>query len=1175
METPEALRRIDACLATVMEHLTAPQAGSWLGWPKPAYLSSALAALDEGIDLFAAHACPGPQNEAFASAAMRLFFSSLYLGSIERAKAVVRHTDALGDEPENRLKDAYGAFYLMHYSLRTGKVMEAREAYLEIQRVERIPEGLMGPDTAGRTFPAIYDARWAPPPRGCAGIEIMLPSPPLMVRSYSIAAPDAGDRFPLQYVNGREGFRGILASAEVNRLRAFAVTSEPLKAQMSFDSAMSRNRYGPSAGVLVPALCTMSSAWARVGDSERAAEILERLPPEPWPVRPVYGQLKLLCLQEANRIAGRLDTALEIHRAWPSGGLRELQAVPWAIGTARLAGSLCKAGAMRDAERMAEGLFALGGDLSLEAIRVQTALGIMDAFAARGRFRKAEKLCRAIESSGSGFHPSMIWTLFRGEADKLRLDARAILSARLAAKGRPARRLQRPPSPRFPRSSETASPDAADFARAAADGRGPGYGAEYGECLARAVKAEAAACAAADSLAAANADAAHAASLCEAAAEASRTGRLGLGTDTGYYSDYGFGYGAPPAVYLEEGPPPPSLQPPSWVPRRRRVSVLERPCPLPGPLTGTPAALNGSPPGTPGGRTGIPAPASGSRTGIPAPASGSRHVRGSGRGTRGRLSDPASDSRFAASGPFPGSPSGNPAALPGSPSVSRGPLAAHPSGSPAGAPGPPAGVLPATAPESRSPGSYGQGSHGAGAFGQGTYGEGSLGQGSWGAGAYGQGSWGAGRYGQGSWGSARYVQDDSGPRSLRPVRLAWNRAPSPGALELPPRAAAKAAAIISLRVDALLRRGAPLAAARALSFFDSLPQTDASACARFNLAAKTISSFGREGDLRSACALYRAVAMSETASRYPGRLCVPGLTLINACLEAGSPEPAAEVFARLPLELAPADWLPELGEAARRTIRSLLPGGDFDWAEALHREMSRLGDSPEAAALRARASLDLVLALEGAGLSDRSLAAFRKMSASSGNPEAEKARILALRSLFPAAAGNGRRERALALLNTADTLCGPMEARLMRARALSAGSRVPCPPRGRSRRATSREALAGERVGLRLSGPIPPPSARRPPKIPPPATEPPPSSPASSQASLRHPDAVPLPSCGGPALRLGPFPTPPSASQTPPPSQPPSPSLPPSGSGTPGDSGGAPVPSGTGSRAAPTPGNFP
>jgi hypothetical protein len=840
-----------------MRHVTAPLPGYVFGTGSTAP-PGPLAALDEGIGIFAANACEHDPGGSFANIAMRLFFTSLYLGSHERARKIRRLASALGDGDGNTLRSAYASFFLMHYALRTGDIPQANDAYLELQRVERIPRGLMGPEAGSRTLLSVYDGRWTPAADTRGRMEIVLPSPPLLVRSYSLTGKPPGDRFPLQYVNGREGFRGILAGAEINRIRALALSLEPAKAQAVFDSAISRKRFGGGAALLVPAVCTAACAWAKVGDVRNAQETLSLLPPEPWPVRPVYGELKRLCIVEGHRFAGRLDMALEAYKSWPSEYLNEFRAVPWAIGTKRLAESLCKAGAVADAERLVRGMVGPGGgDVSVEALRARTLMDIMDTYAARGRFRKAGKLLREIESIGTGFHPSVAWTLYRGEVEQMKLDACARLSARLAAKGRPAPRPAELPLPAGPAAAAWPPADAEEFALAALNGRGPGYGADYADTLAAAVQAEA-----------------KAASLALDPSDAGAARPAGTWT--------------------------------GWFPEN------------------------------------VP----------PIPDGGSAFPAGPGQAPTA---------------------TGYPWALPGGDPV----------------PGP-----------RRTASALGLPEDGAG------------------------------------WPKGALASSLAAPALRMPDSPAEPPPPSRIARRCPPEAAGRAAAILAGRVESLLRRGSSREAARALAAFENLPHTGDAATARFGLGSKIIAVFGVEGDLRSACALYRSLAMSPGAAYGPWLMCRPALALMNASLAAGAPGTAADVFEGLRLDEAPPDMIPELGEAAWRTVRSLLLCGGSDRAESLHREMSRLGTAPRAASFTALAALDLVLAFESAGLTDKSMAVYLRMESSPELPEAERARGLALRAMLSTAARSGLCDRARALKSTVESFGNPQDAHFLRVRAL-------------------------------------------------------------------------------------------------------------------------------------------
>ncbi|MDR1042173.1 MAG: hypothetical protein LBR80_18795 [Deltaproteobacteria bacterium] len=814
MDTNTALRRIEANIRTVMAHVVSrsPSEDN-LGAPSMA-TEAALEALDEGIEIFARSATGKDPDGAFVRAAMRLFYCCLYLGSIWRAKLVRELAKSLGDGDANQLRHAYTSYFLMHWAIRTGDIPEAKLAYSELQSIERIPRALEGPDAWKATVTSVFDAHWQPARRSGGRVEIVLPSPPLLVKSYQLNGRPPGDRFPLQHLTGREGHRWILANAEINRFRIFAVAGEPQKTQLAFEAALTPERLRGLTSFLVPAVITAASAWGRAGDPDHTEEVLRRLPPEPWATRPVYRQLKRLCMIEACRVSGQLDRAQELHRDWPTEGLRGLHAMPWTIGTARLAGALLRSGARADAERVACRLWNMGRDISLVAIRIETALNIMDSFAARGRFRKAEKVFRSIESMGSGFHPSVAWSLYRGEMEKLRSAAHGILLARHAAKGLPVRRDNAPvvavacPEPwddlDLPR-------EAFHYAHAAKSGLGPSFGEEFGESIANAVQTE--------------------------AINARATARICPNQPSGGAASFG--------IAAED-------------------------------LT---------------------------------PAEGAGLV----------------------------SPHGSPLAPSATPAV--------------------------------------------------------------------------------------WTPPDGNGHSLATSRI-------------PPESVRKAADILTMRVVCLLNRGTARAAAQALSAFDAIPGAGSLLPARFGLAAKIITRFGLEGDLRSAGALYRATAMSPAAKEAPRLLCLPALSLMNACLAAGTPAPAVNVFASIPLDKAPSDTLPLLGAAASRVARALLVSGDFDRAEALHRDMSRLGAAPEAAILRARTSLDLVMAFEAAGLPDRSMAAYLRMDRFPASPETVRARSLALRCLISGAARSGRYVRAIALKNTLNSFGPGREAHLLRLRAL-------------------------------------------------------------------------------------------------------------------------------------------
>jgi hypothetical protein len=1036
MERQEALKRIEACLGEVMRLVNSPPVrGAGQLCTALAPPDGALAALDEALDVFARSADKNDPGELMASAAMRIFFGCMYLASPERARTLYTLAKALGDGEGNKLREAYACFFRMHYAIRTGDVEEAAAAYLDIQRVERIPDGFMGPEAAKRTAVAIYDSRWTPDRNRGGKLEFLIPSPPLLVKAYAMTGRPPGDRFPLQFVTGIEGFKSILAKSEINKLRLLALDGEANKAQVTFESAVSRARFSRDPFFMVPAICATASAWARAGDAKRAEEIFAFLPPEPWPVRPIYNELKRLCIQEAYRQAGRLDTALEFYRSWPREGLRELHAMPWAVGTARLAGSLCKEGSLAEAERLAAGLVNLGGDLSVEATKAQTYLDIMDAFASRGHFNKAEKLCRKIEDMGIGFHPSIAWSLFRGELEKLKLEAHSTLSAHLVAKGRPPRIRTRPvPGRLHPTLPPSTIPvlAAADFALAAANGRGPAYGAEYADTLVAAVMAEAEAAvqaAAFDALQVAALDAeewaAHAEGLppgslpssdspphaetppdAAAPGEARDTGVSGLlpVMPGGTAADDKTSFPVPDIRHVLSTD---TSHPADILPVITGGSVIPDDAVMPGNApTPVDAFMPGNAP-----MPGDPCiPSNAAKPGHPEPAkegtpSGAAHIAS---GDTGELpSAPAGDAK-ATNGPPPGGGTTTAAFPAGYDKATTGP----PAGDDKATNGTPAGDGTATA---------------ALPAGDGAVTAGPL-------------------AGDDTQGPGRPQTIGGVPdTTMAPVPAAGGEIVFPtcadytlllGSLLWPPEADGRAAAILSRRVESLLRRGNSKAAARALTAFENLPQTGNAASAHFNMASRLIAVFGLEGDLRSAWALYRALAMSEGAVLSPWLLYRPALALMDASLSAGAAGPSAEVFCRLRLEDAPQESLLELGEAARRTLRSLLLTENFDRAEALRLTMERLGNSPCAFAERARASLDLVLAYERAGMPERSMSAYLKMEPSPEDPEAERARGQALKSLLSAAARSGSHDRAMALKGTVGSFGAPMDAHCLRVRAL-------------------------------------------------------------------------------------------------------------------------------------------
>ncbi|MDR3153522.1 MAG: hypothetical protein LBW85_04435, partial [Deltaproteobacteria bacterium] len=824
MHDQEALKRIEASIEAVMYALRtrpetfaqaaggpeAPQAAGPEAAGGPPAAAGALAALDDGIELFARRASPHDPAGGFARAGMRLFHCALYLGSIWRAEAVRCLMEALGDKAGNPLRRAFTSFFLMHFSLRTGHHDAAQRAYDSLQKVTGIPPEHQDRLNLERPHISVFNGSYRP---GASDRpELILPSPPYLMRAYLLsegAAP--ADVFPFQHLTGLEGYSGVLAEASVNRIRHLATLGEPAKAGSLCDSqiCLPDNRDRP--GFMLPACCAAASAWARAGDSERTIDSLSRLPPQPWPSLSNASELSRLCVIESYRNSGDLDAAVGLYRSWPTQDLRDLRSVPFALSTARLIGSMCRAGAVGEARRLARGLSGLGGNLALEASRAEAALGVMDSLAAKGRFRKASTICRRIVSmAGEDSEHSYAWSLFGRELERIQRNAGYLLIARLSAKG--------------------SLPWAvtADLARPAA----------------------------------------------------------GLAVTDFCYEDQ------------------------SW----------------PG-FTGVASAAG------PQGRNNLnPSPAAAPPA--PCPAAGAPAASQA----------PARPISFYA------------AAKPSAPLRAAGPPAPFP------AAGPPVSPRPLKAPaHSRSP----------------------------------------------------------------KARGASPAAAAAGVFtDLAPGTAAKAASVLENRVGALLRRRAPLAAARVLSCFDALPPSREAAAARLRAAALTIDFFARAGELAAAEALYKATGLSAGARLHPQLLQPSALAFMNAALAAGSPRSAAWCFLGLPPE-GPQEALdPSLREAAARTVRSLLLHDDLDLAEWMCRCLESLGRFPDTAALRAKSALDLILALEAKGLLSRSMAVYFRMESSP--PKAEAARAAALRAMLAEAARTGRRERLAAL---EDTVRGFGEAR--------------------------------------------------------------------------------------------------------------------------------------------------
>ncbi|MDR2611599.1 MAG: hypothetical protein LBG06_01705 [Deltaproteobacteria bacterium] len=914
-QLPETFGRLEACIEAMSALLAAPPReeetlGAFLAPP-----AAALAAADEGISLLE-RTLPCPAGirrdilERLSIAASRLFCCSLYLGSVPRAAAVIRLMGGLPRREGNPLRLAYAIFSLMRFCLRTGDRAGAEEAWESLGRVEGVPPEHMWASPSLKPKVNFYLEYGTTRGPAGGGFELVLPAGPMLIRTYSYPHARTVDHFPFQVVSGLEGYRGILAEAAVNRMRMFANAEEPDRAAQAFEEHLSCGEYRTRPEYVVPAVCSTASAWARAGNPERFRDTVSLMPPPPWPLRPVYGQLPRLCEVDAYRFSGALDKALAAYRAWPADGLREIGAVPWAITTARLSGDLCRAGEMAAAERMILGLRRLGGDLGLEVAKAEAALGIMDACASKGRFRKAERYRRGIESLGRDYNTSHAWGLFRVELKRLKADAALSLLARLAAKGR---------------------------------------------------------------------------AICSASSVLDRRGRPGPGPASG-------GRPASPASPVPASPAAPGGGGPAASRREWRDAAH-----VSGDRYAEPRLRET------GGR-GLPA---GARAGSLPDGAGTAGRRRGGDSPGCRAgADAANREGEAGAGSFPGG--GWPASLaPGAPD----------------APGAPAG--PACGGQRDGLG-YPAGDASAG--GPAAWEEG------WEA-ADGPEAWSHPRAGGFAVCDAPFRE--GGGFTDRPAEPSHPVTMASGVLtrrveDL--RVGLKAARILSRRVEDLLRRGAVRAAAQALAGFESLPPSPETAAARCAAAAKVISLFATEGDLLSAEAVFRATGMSRGARRHPRFLCATALALMNACLASGAPRCAAETFSGLTFEGTSPGTLAAFAGSSGRAVAALLLAGDLDAAEALQRDMIRLGRAPEVAAARARSALDLVLALEGAGLHDRSLAIYAGMEA--GVQELDAARGRALRCLISGAARKGDYGRVLALRDTVRSFENPREAHLLRVRAL-------------------------------------------------------------------------------------------------------------------------------------------